>query len=237
MKLAFSNKKYWKTVSASQIIGENSIPSAEFFGNVSHGSTVLDIGCGNGAMAEFVSKKGFNVVGLDINEEAISKNRKRKTNVQFVVGDITKRLPFERGTFDAVLLSFVLVNIISMKEREKLASEITRILKPRGIVWLNEALVSKDYEERYSFSKPFLENNHDFFVFKKGILASSFKKKEDIDVAVKEGHIVRLSHHFTIEELKKIFRGYRVIDKKLSFTQSLNTGSKVEMITIVFEKK
>lgn len=237
MKLEFSNKEYWKTVSASQIIGENSIPSAEFFENISLGSTVLDIGCGNGAMAEFVSKKGFNVVGFDINEEAISKNRERETNVQYVVGDITKRLPFERGSFDAVLLSFVLVNIISKKEREKLASEITRVLKPKGIVWLNEALVSKDYEERYSLSKPFLENDHDFFVFKKGILASRFKEKEDIDLAIKEGSIDRVAHHFTVEELKELFRDYNVISEKPFFTRSPNTGTKIEMITIVFEKK
>ena len=33
------------------------------------GSTVLDLGCGNGALTEQLKNKGFHVIGIDASEE------------------------------------------------------------------------------------------------------------------------------------------------------------------------
>jgi len=63
---------------------------------------ILEIGCGTGNDINFLCKKGFDVTGMDISEEAINisiKNNNFK-NVKFIVGDINSDLPNEK--FDII---------------------------------------------------------------------------------------------------------------------------------------
>lgn len=84
---------------------------AFFVDNVDEGDTVLDIGCGNGALTHDVAKKAGQVVGIDLNEESISLARQRysRENVEYICGNMLNDLPDER--FDVVILSNVLEHI------------------------------------------------------------------------------------------------------------------------------
>jgi glycosyltransferase involved in cell wall biosynthesis/2-polyprenyl-3-methyl-5-hydroxy-6-metoxy-1,4-benzoquinol methylase len=84
-----------------------------FVKNISVGTKVLDVGCGNGALAcdvaDRVSK--VTVFGIDIVDANIDTARKRfsRDNIRYVCGDALKDLPDEE--FDIIMLSNVLEHI------------------------------------------------------------------------------------------------------------------------------
>lgn len=82
-----------------------------FVDNISPESTVLDIGCGNGACAKSVSRKAKKVVGIDISKKNIIQAKKYfgSNNIEYIVGDATiYKFP---DKFDAIILSNVLEHI------------------------------------------------------------------------------------------------------------------------------
>ena len=235
MNLDLINKKYWEELPAKEIIGRNALPGNELTNVLLPGSSILDLGCGTGEMAEFLSAKGYEVTGMDLNVDAINQNRLKKTKVKYICGDVTKPLPFAAKSFNAIVISFLLVNIIPLARREKLVLEMTRVLKTNGHIWLNEGLLSDDYADRYKLSKPFVDDESTFFVFKKNSLSSSIKTVDQLNQAIKGKDIARLAHHFTLGELKNLFHDYFVVYQNESQTISPNTKFKIKMIVMVLQ--
>ena len=82
-----------------------------FVDNIDENDTVLDIGCGNGALTYDVANKAKRLVGIDFNSENISIAKKRysRENVKYICGNALTDLPKEK--FDAIILSNVLKEI------------------------------------------------------------------------------------------------------------------------------
>ena len=132
-------------------------------------SNVLELGCGSGGYALYVAERtGCRITGLDLNAQAIrNANRLARTKdmlpqVRFLRHDLTKKLPYDPNTFDAIFANDVLCHV---PNRPMLLSEIFRILKPGGRVLYSDALViaghitQKEIEIRstiglYIFSTP-----------------------------------------------------------------------------------
>lgn len=96
---------------------------------------VLDVGCGIGGPARMIADVfGCSVTGVDLTNEFIRSARLLSQLVglsektEFVTADATE-LPFENKTFDVVWTQHAQMNI---KEKEKLYSEIHRVLKKGG---------------------------------------------------------------------------------------------------------
>lgn len=67
--------------------------------------TLLDLGCGNGALTELFFKKGFSVTGMDSSEEMIKAAREQYPEINFICADATDfSLP---NTVDAVFSNAV----------------------------------------------------------------------------------------------------------------------------------
>lgn len=102
---------------------------AENYQYIPPGSTVLDVGVGEGRHAVFLSQKGYKVTGIDISSVALKKAKKlaKEYNVRFEVirGDI-KNYNFQGNQFDAII-NFYYVNR-EIKER------LLSLLKPGGIM-------------------------------------------------------------------------------------------------------
>lgn len=86
--------------------------------NISSGS-ILDLGCGTGAHAEFFAKKGFNVHGVDISEEMIEIASKKdygqfSDSLNFELGDV-KTFQIDKK-FDAVLSLFHVISYQTTNE-------------------------------------------------------------------------------------------------------------------------
>jgi SAM-dependent methyltransferase len=92
---------------------------------------VLDVGAGDGAVAELYLSRSRSVTLLDRSERMLEAARERlaaRPNVRFATGDM-HALPFAETSFDEVLL----LNVLSYSEQPGLAiSEASRVLRPGG---------------------------------------------------------------------------------------------------------
>jgi SAM-dependent methyltransferase len=85
-----------------------------FVGHVKTGERVLDIGCGNGALAcDLAERAGAIVFGMDINPKNIhtAQTVHAHPNVTYQVGDVYHDLP-EDASFDVIVLSNVLEHLV-----------------------------------------------------------------------------------------------------------------------------
>ena len=108
----------------------------DFVTSLPKGSSILDIGCGNGRNMTYPD---YNFTGIDSSKEFIKMCEKR--NLRVILGDMTQ-LPFEDNSFDAVLSIASFHHLTTKKRRNLAMSEIYRVLKPGGkcvmSVWSKE---------------------------------------------------------------------------------------------------
>ena len=107
--------------------------------NMSSGK-FLDIGTGPGTQAIQLSKLGFESTGADISKHAIEKANKLSEKVNFIVDDILES-SFPDNEFDFIL-DRGCFHVFDESLREKYLSQIKRILKNDGILFLK--VMSKD---------------------------------------------------------------------------------------------
>jgi SAM-dependent methyltransferase len=89
---------------------------------------VLDIGCGTGAVMNFLMQEGFeNSVGVDMSDEALFFCEKKGLSVQKAFAN---NLPFPTDYFDLIVALDVLEHIENDEEALK---EISRVLKKDGL--------------------------------------------------------------------------------------------------------
>ena len=99
--------------------------------------TVLDLGCGIGIWALFLSKAGLKVTGLDFSKKAIDFAQKwaqkEKQEIAFECVPLTDH-PFQNQSFDGILAAKILDNI-SSEELEVVKEQINTGLSPNGILY------------------------------------------------------------------------------------------------------
>lgn len=127
--LSFNIDKVWRRKTAKTV-------------SKSHPKTILDLATGTADLAISVAK--FNpqahIIGMDISEKMlkIGKEKVKRQNlenqIELRMGDAAN-LPFEGNTFDAVTVAFGVRNFENL---EKGLSEISRVLKPMGVVYILE---------------------------------------------------------------------------------------------------
>lgn len=96
--------------------------------DVRPGMKVLDLCCGQGNVSADLLERGFRVTGLDFSPVMLDLARKRAPGAEFVEGD-AQNLPFEDGSFDAVVSNF---GVCHIPDQPRALSEIKRVLKAGG---------------------------------------------------------------------------------------------------------
>ena len=139
---------------------------------------ILDAGCGTGAILKRLGSPERNI-GIDLAPEAISLCRERGLD-NLIQGDICA-LPFEDGSFDAVICSSVLYHEWVPNIPGAL-HEFHRVIRPGGLLLINVPAFE------------FLHSAHDDAV----MTARRFKKKEIKDLLQNENfEICRLTYWTT----------------------------------------
>jgi SAM-dependent methyltransferase len=126
-----------------QMVGESLCEAID----LTAGSQVLDVACGNGNAALAAARRFCQVTGLDYVPELLDKAgdraRAERLELTTVVGD-AERLPFQDGRFDAVVSTF---GVMFAPDQERAANELTRVVRPGGKIglanWTPEGFVGQ----------------------------------------------------------------------------------------------
>ncbi|MFC1700340.1 class I SAM-dependent methyltransferase [Patescibacteria group bacterium] len=101
--------------------------------DIKPGDKILDCGCGDGFYTMILSEVyDCKVTAMDYKQKLIDSAKKSVRNlekVKFVIGDITKGLPFEDNTFDKVIFTEVLEHL---NDEQQALEELKRVLKKGG---------------------------------------------------------------------------------------------------------
>jgi ubiquinone/menaquinone biosynthesis C-methylase UbiE len=95
------------------------------------GERVLDVACGTGVLTRhlvgLVGPDGT-VVGLDVNERMLAVAKRKAPAIEWRQGR-AEELPFDAGSFDAVVSQFALM---FFEDRQSAIREMVRVLRPGG---------------------------------------------------------------------------------------------------------
>ncbi len=139
---------------------------------------VLEIGVGTGRNAKLLLDRGIRIEGLDTSEGMIRKAQEKLIgrDINFIVNDVGKCIPFKDSTFDGSVCIRVLKYIPNWKYTIK---EISRVLKKDGIFILEIAnLYSVQYFGLY---------NANYFLFNIDEVKRTLNDNGLSIVAIKDG--------------------------------------------------
>ncbi|HEV2259645.1 MAG TPA: class I SAM-dependent methyltransferase [Streptosporangiaceae bacterium] len=95
--------------------------------------TILELGCGTGNDAARLAGDGYLVTAIDLSGEAIGQAKaKFGSTARFIVADMTQRLPFPDGGFDAVM-SNVAMHMFPDGVTRALFAEVGRLVRTGGL--------------------------------------------------------------------------------------------------------
>ena len=129
-----------------------------FVENIKSGSSVLDIGCGIGAVAFDVAKKAKKVVAVDLDKKNLDIASKKFSvkNIEYVYADATTYNFKEK--FDYIILSNVLEHI------DKRVEFLKKIKKLAPIILIRVPMINRDWLTLYrkEMGLPYLSDNGHF---------------------------------------------------------------------------
>ncbi|EPY2309561.1 MULTISPECIES: class I SAM-dependent methyltransferase [Clostridium] len=190
-------KVYWNDVAHKK---EFTTPFhfKEFAKYVRKDARILDVGCGYGRTLEQLYQNGYkNLIGIDFSEKMIQRGKKQYPYLDLRV-KLQDNIELKSESCDAVILFAVLTCIINNQEQLKLLKDIERVLKPGGILYINDFLLNTD-ERNVSRYNIFVEKYQKYGVFE-----------------LPEGAIVRHHHINWVEKCVNSF-------EKLSLNQVVYT--------------
>lgn len=176
---------------------------------------VLDLGCGSGRHTVYLSKRGFEVYGIDIAQKGIKITKdwlkKERLRTSLKVGNMYKKLPYPNNFFDA-LISTQALHHNRIGSIRKLIQEIERVLKPEGLIFITVSKkrsikdIPKEKLWKIKFIAPrtFVPSSHDekgliHYWFNKKLLRKEFKNFKIYDIWVES----KRGHYCFLAELKK----------------------------------
>lgn len=207
-------EKYWDKVSGQK---EFPVPFQirEFQKHVTKNSRVLDVGCGYGRTLAKLHQAGFQkLVGVDFSKGMVDRGRKLFPELRLEKTN-GKNLPFQDGSFDAVILLSVLTCVTDDTAQQRLFSEIRRVLKDGGFLYISDYLLNQDNRNVERYEK-YRRQYGSYGVFE-----------------LPEGAVLR---HHTKSHILKLIDGFRKLSFKPAVYTTMN-GHKSNGFYLMAKKK
>jgi SAM-dependent methyltransferase len=116
-------------------------------------SQILDYGCGYGRVLDILHSNGYrNLIGVDPAPAMIATARQKFPEISFEVLQDFRSVDLADASVDAVLLFAVLTSVPTNEGQRAILAEISRVLRPRGILYISDMWLQKDARnlERYA---------------------------------------------------------------------------------------
>ena len=140
---AGSQKDYWEGVSSEKRFA-HPLRLNWLTSHFSVGQTILDCGCGYGRILGNLEQYGYQyAIGADFSHGMLRRCHQLAPNLKVVQAD-AERLPFQDRSLDAVLLFAVLTSLPLDDQQGALFSEVQRILRRGGLLYISDLLLNTD---------------------------------------------------------------------------------------------
>ena len=159
----------------------------DFSGDVK-GKRVLELGVGTGkTLRALIKKDPKEIIAVDFSAKAVNESKILESYNVKVIKADATKLPFE-DKFDVIVCNYVLNNMLE-SERKKAVKEMKRLLAENGKIYFEDFAV--------------------------GDLRQESGKKVEKNTFVKDNGLI--CHFFDEEEIKKLFKGFKIKIKTESF--------------------
>jgi len=171
--------------------------------------TVLELGCGTGSDAARLAGEGYSVTAIDVSGEAIGQAQDRYGSLaRFLVADMSRRLPFPDGTFDAVM-SNVAMHMFPDDVTRAVFAQVGRLVRAGGLfVFHVNSLEDRPLRAR---RLPAHELEPDFVAEESGQTVHFFSEAYLRELLTGWQHVqltpVPVPHRKTGEPFKHVWRG------------------------------
>ena len=128
--------------------------------DISSFDSIIDVGCGTGALCSALKDKGMDVTGIDpaIKMLNIAMDKAENKGIKFLQANVLEGLPFKDKSFDIAISSYV-AHGLEAEKRKLMYAEMSRIAR--------EYVIIHDYSNERSFLTSIIEwlEGGDYFHF------------------------------------------------------------------------
>lgn len=160
-------------------------------------STILDLGCGNGYITNYLCSLGLNAIGIDFSSKMISIAKKRFPKLNFLLEDFANiESHFEENSVDG-LISIYSLYFVPKEQLDEVLKSLSKVLKKGGkFLLITEKGDGEDYITTPLMSENGVENK----------LYVNYYKKDKLEE-------ILISNNFSIDYIKQ---KYAADEKEIS---------------------
>lgn len=156
------------------------LPLKEIDNSLPQSGKIIDLGCGEGIIADYLAnKKARFVVGVDVDEKRLKKTAKK--NLVFHLADIRK---FKLDEIDGAVISDVLHHM-DFKDQKSLLKNIAKGLKKDGVLVIKEIDTGEFIRSRLSRFWDFVFYPRDKIHFNDANKLKKFLESLGLEVTIK----------------------------------------------------
>jgi SAM-dependent methyltransferase len=205
--------RYWDSVARKKSFG-HPLLTGELEKRIGLEGRILDYGCGYGRSIAELHTAGFaHLFGVDFSSGMIGRASEENPFARYVRTSGSE-IPFSDGSFDAALLLAVLTCMPDSRQQTRLFSELLRVLKAGGILYVSDLLINSDTRNRRRYKR--FEPRHGVY----GVFE------------LEEG--VTLRHH-TRQHLERLAASFQTISLQEFQVETMN-GHQSRAIRMILQK-
>lgn len=142
-------------------------------------SSILDVGCGNGRNLKWFYNNGYTIYGIDADADVINTVREKyqSQSNHFSVQNVDS-LNFDDNKFGHIVCNALLHFADNDVHFTKMFSELVRVLKPNGTIFIRMATLEgmEKYATHISEGRYHLPDGTDRFLLTSGLLNKTLKQ-------------------------------------------------------------
>ena len=139
---------YWNDVGPAKTFN-HPVNLSRLVEYVSPAGRIVDIGCGYGRVLGALFERGLrNLIGFDLAPAMVAAARERYPAIEFQELTAPPSVPLADNSVDAALLFSVLTCVPTDEGQRAIVNEISRVLKPGGLLYISDLWLQTDERNR-----------------------------------------------------------------------------------------